>query len=56
MKGCLAKDRRERVSDISAAKFVLKDLSASAAVSSASARPATHSWRRLVLRLRLRLC
>ena len=35
MKGCLAKDRRERVSDMSAAKFVLKDLSAMGVVGSA---------------------
>src|SRR5688572_17095138 len=35
MKGCLAKDRRERVSDMSAAKFVLKDLSAIGVVGSA---------------------
>ena len=49
MKGCLAKDRRERVSDMSTAKFVLRDLSASGAVSSASARPPSYSWRARVL-------
>jgi eukaryotic-like serine/threonine-protein kinase len=35
MKGCLVKDRRQRVSDISIAKFVLKDLSAMGVVGSA---------------------
>jgi serine/threonine protein kinase len=35
MKGCLVKDRRQRVSDISTAKFVLKDLSAMGVVGSA---------------------
>ena len=35
MKGCLVKDRRERVSDIAIAKFVLKDLSAMGVVGSA---------------------
>jgi serine/threonine-protein kinase len=49
MKGCLAKDRRDRISDMSTAKFVLKDLSASGAVSSASARSAPYSWRVRVL-------
>ena len=36
LKGCLAKDRRDRVSDMSTATFVLKDLSAPGAVSSAA--------------------
>jgi Tol biopolymer transport system component len=49
MKGCLAKDRRERVSDMSAAKFVLKDLSTSSAVLSAAARTPPSSWRARVL-------
>ena len=35
MKGCLVKDRRQRVSDISTAKFVLKDLSAMGVMGSA---------------------
>ncbi len=35
MKGCLVKDRRQRVSDISIAKFVIKDLSAMGVVGSA---------------------
>jgi eukaryotic-like serine/threonine-protein kinase len=35
MKGCLVKDRRQRVSDISTAKFVLKDLSGMGIVGSA---------------------
>ena len=35
MKGCLVKDRRQRVSDISTAKFVLKDLSGMGVVGSA---------------------
>jgi eukaryotic-like serine/threonine-protein kinase len=35
MKGCLVKDRRQRVSDISIAKFVLKDLSTMGVVGSA---------------------
>jgi serine/threonine protein kinase len=48
MKGCLVKDRRERVSDMSAAKFVLKDLSARDA---APAHAAGHSWRARVLPL-----
>ena len=45
MKGCLVKDRRERVSDLSAARFVLKELSASSATSAASVRPRESSWR-----------
>ena len=49
MKGCLVKDRRERVSDMSAARFVLKELSASGATSAASVRPRAYSWREHVL-------
>ena len=49
MKGCLVKDRRERVSDMSAARFVLKELSASSATSAASARPRASSWREHIL-------
>jgi eukaryotic-like serine/threonine-protein kinase len=37
MKGCLVKDRRHRVSDMSIAKFVLKDLSAMGVVGNAAA-------------------
>ena len=49
MKGCLVKDRRERVSDMSAARFVLKELSASGAMSAVSVRPRAYSWRAHVL-------
>jgi len=49
MKGCLVKDRRQRVSDISIAKFVLKDLTAIDAVASVAMRPPTSSWRARVL-------
>jgi len=48
MKGCLVKDRRQRVSDISIAKFVLKDLSTIGAASSESPQPVS-SWRARVL-------
>jgi len=49
MKGCLVKDRRERVSDMSAAKFVLKDLIARDAAPAAPAHAAASSWRARVL-------
>jgi serine/threonine-protein kinase len=49
LKGCLAKDRRERVSGVSTAKFVLKDLGTIGALSSPSARPTASSWRARVL-------
>ena len=49
MKGCLTKDRRDRVSDMSAATFVLKDLSAIGAASSGAARPRALPWRARVL-------
>jgi len=47
MKGCLVKDRRQRVSDISIAKFVLKDLSTMGVVGSASVpvAPVAGRWR-----------
>jgi eukaryotic-like serine/threonine-protein kinase len=45
LKGCLAKDRRDRVSDMSTATFVLKDLSAPAAFT-ASPRDPCGSCRR----------
>jgi serine/threonine-protein kinase len=44
MKACLAKDRRERVSDMSAAKFVLRDLAGGEALRAAT-RADAHGWR-----------
>jgi serine/threonine-protein kinase len=49
LKSCLTKDRRERVSDMSTARFVLKDLGTMSAVSPAAARATVPSWRARVL-------
>jgi serine/threonine-protein kinase len=48
-KGCLAKDRRDRVSDMSTAKFVLRDLTTIGAAATGRARTAASSWRARVL-------
>ena len=45
MKGCLAKDRRERVSDMSAAKFVLRDLADGGEASRVLTRAESRGWR-----------